>query len=154
MGYRSVMAIDPGINTGWAYFGDGHLHDCGIHTGYDDPPMLGLAPCVCVLERPVIYPHAQQTARPADIIKLAILMGDLRGFYRRAGYDIHEVEPRKWKGTVPKAIHQPRIIGLLSTHELDNIPRINKSKANPLGYDNNTLDAIGLGLFQLGRLGR
>ena len=48
-------------------------------------------------------------------------------------------------------MHHARILARLTDAERANLPRCRVSKGNPHGYDNNMLDAIGLGLFYLGR---
>jgi hypothetical protein len=141
MGHRSIVAIDPGKRSGFAMFHDGELVCAGYATDGEllgVPPLPTTKPALAVIELPVVY---QRTGKgdPNDLIDLAVLVGDLRGFYRRCGVDVALVRPRTWKGTVPKAIHGERVLAVLSTEE----------RAILKGTDHNMIDAIGLGLWQL-----
>jgi hypothetical protein len=152
--HRGVVAIDPGKRTGWAVFVDGSLALAGVWPEVDmlngALPMVGIAPAVAVIERPVIYPLGKSNSDPEDIVRLAIFAGDVRGYYRRAGLDTVLVKPRAWKGTVPKAIHGKRILGALAPEETALLPRRPRARS----YDHNMLDAVGLGLWQLSKEGQ
>lgn len=134
-----LLAIDPGNDTGWALFENGMLIDAGLYF----PPLDG-AIMDLVIERPTIYPRSK--ARPADIVTLAINAGMHAG---RASSltSIHWVEPRTWKGQVRKKIHHSRIVKLLSEDEKCVLRRLGVTE----GKAHNVLDAVGLGLWKLGR---
>ena len=51
-------------------------------------------------------------------------------------------EPRTWKGTVPKKIHQPRILKALTA----------KEKAAIESWRHDVIDAVGIGLFHTRRM--
>jgi len=141
-----MIAIDPGKWSGWALFFHGKLQAAGVlseATILDKPPMVEWAPAVAVIEIPRAYPLGKGKGDPQDLIKLAILAGDLRGFYRRHGLHTELVEPRRWKGTVPKDIHGERVLGALAPDEAAILPTLPKSKRH------NMVDAIGLGLWWL-----
>lgn len=152
--HRGIVSIDPGKRSGWAVFFDGELlfADAWAEADMLDGalPMVGIAPAVAVIECPVIYPLGKGKGDPNDLITLAVLVGDLRGFYRRAGLDVALVKPRTWKGTVPKRIHNERVLGALTPEERALLPRRPRAR----DFDHNMLDAVGLGLWQLAREGQ
>lgn len=141
-----VIAIDPGKRSGFAVFNGGALAVAGT---LDEAEILDRPPCslggVAVIEVPVVYPTRKVDAN--DLIDLAVLVGDLRGYYRRTGFEVRLVRPRTWKGTVPKDIHGRRVLAALSAEERALLPRRPRAK----NYDHNMLDAVGLGLWQLKR---
>jgi len=143
---RSVIAIDPGLWSGWALFHRGKLHVAGVLSEDEitrAPPMPEWSPAIALIEVPVIYPIGKSKGDPNDLIKLAITVGDLRGFYRRHGLRVGFVKPRRWKGTVPKEIHGERVVGKLEADERAILPTLPKTKRH------NMIDAIGLGLWWL-----
>jgi len=58
--------------------------------------------------------------------------------------DLVTVYPDEWKGQVPKKIMNERVWARLSSEEQENVTK----------KDHNVLDAVGIGLHQLGRLAR
>lgn len=96
-------------------------------------------------EFPKIYPLRQQKGDQADLIEVAGVAGAVVGaLFERAG-SVVGYEPYQWKGTVPKDIHNKRVLTRLSEAEhalLDDIPA---------GLVHNTIDAIGIGLVFLKR---
>jgi len=150
-----VIAIDPGKRTGWAWFDGRRLIRAGTNTDAEilASPPHGEAPrnharaCdVAIIEVPRIYPRGGKGDQN-DLIDLAVLVGDLRGFYRRHGFTVRLVPPRTWKGTAPKHIHGERVLAALTPAERALLPR--RPRAGT--FDHNMLDAVGLGLFQLKR---
>lgn len=129
-----MISIDPGKHTGWARFVAGILTDCGL--GY--PPFDPFDSKNVVIERPTIYPRSP--VPPNDIIELAITAGRIA---ERLGGETVWVLPRRWKGTIPKAIMGERILKALTPEEFARIP----AKAR-----HDVIDAIGLGLWYLKRL--
>ena len=92
-------------------------------------------PLVCEIPQD----RGQDRVPPADLVALGVCVGALvpgRG-HARLG------TPAGWKGTVPKRQHQESILAILSQGELA-----------ALGgeRDHNVLDAVGIGLWALGRL--
>jgi hypothetical protein len=136
----NLLAIDPGNATGWAVFVDNALESCGTIK-----PVLWETLSVppggfVIIEEPTIYPHSK--ADPANIMALQLKVGDLRGFFSRRGYTVELVQPRTWKGQVPKDIHAGRTLRKLSAAERVRIPT---------KHTHDTLDAVGLGLWRIGR---
>lgn len=132
----SMLAIDPGAHTGWAYFHDGVLLDAGVTTPDKQP--LHPIPDLVVIECPArIYDHA--TA--ASIIKLARVTGRYEERYCNAPIEL--VEPRTWKGTIDGDIMVNRIKAAFTPHEAAVAARFKG------GYAHNMVDAIGLGKWSL-----
>jgi hypothetical protein len=149
-----TIAIDPGKRTGWAEFHDSVLknanamHSSSMLASPPMPPQDPWAVRTVVIELPQVYPFGQGKGDPNQLITLAVIVGDLRGFYRRQGCIVQLVKPRTWKGTVPKKIHNERVLRKLSSEELDILPKRPRAK----DYDHNMVDAIGLGLWALQRM--
>jgi hypothetical protein len=92
-----------------------------------------------VVETPIKYPTKRKQHKDVgNLLEVAEQMKKTAS--RSLG-----VSPSAWKGQVPKKIHGRRILEALEDTE----------KKAALTIDNhNTIDAIGLGLWVLGRLGR
>lgn len=96
-------------------------------------------------ERQVIYPGARGLKTDAnDLLDLAMCTG---AFYGAISVEMRSrltlVEPAEWKAQVPKDICRRRIEGLLTDAE--------KAVIKKGGEMHNVYDAIGIGLFALGR---
>jgi hypothetical protein len=105
-----------------------------------------LAPDMYVVEVPQVYRFGGASTDPDDLIQLAGIGGAVgsiikptsaRGYY-----------PRQWKGQVPKEIMIKRIETKLASQEVAAIVKC------PPSLRHNVVDAIGIGLFHLGRLGK
>lgn len=144
-----MIAIDPGNQTGWALFDGGQLQSAGASPKDEvlaEPPFLKGAQVV--LELPRIYPQGRSPANPNRSIRpLMLMVGDLQGFYRRAGLEVTLIEPKGWKGQVPKTIHHRRLLAKLTDEEKARLPKRPRAK----DFDHNMLDAVGLGLWKLER---
>jgi hypothetical protein len=135
-GSFDLCAIDPGACTGWAAF-DGVLVACG--TG--NPPVDRATRVV--IELPQVYPR--QKVPPNDLITLAFLAG------RYAGASVNEgftVLPHQWKGNLPKDVCAAWVRARLSPAERAIVDMCNV----PDKQKHNVVDAIGIGLFALGRM--
>ncbi len=106
-------------------------------------PELAL-PDTFVFEVPQVYRGAARGADPADLLEIAGVVGAVAG-NSPATNRVHFL-PRMWKGQVPKDVHNKRVEAALSSAELSNI------ETRLVTQRHNTLDAVGLGLFFLGRL--
>jgi hypothetical protein len=134
-----LIAIDPGLKTGWACFREGVLVSCGLSTPERWNALL-LDDVSVIIEEPTIYPHSK--APPADVMALQLKVGELKGRFELRGCKVELVQPREWKRQVPKPIHNMRTLKALTDAE--------RSLAEGVRHD--VLDAIGLGLWKLGRM--
>lgn len=139
----SLLTIDPGLRTGWAYFRrwverGWQLDGAGV---VEPNVSLGVSsPDIVIIENPQIYPHSK--ARPADILKLARLVGRYEERFRRASLTLL-VAPRDWKGTIDGDIMVTRIEAGFTAEE-----RM-IATAYKGGYRHNMIDAIGLGKWSV-----
>jgi hypothetical protein len=76
--------------------------------------------------------------RPNDIVQLATVAGLLAGVCITHDVEILTPLPREWKGTVPKEVHQKRIIKGLTEDEIKFLNQFNAQQRKDI------LDAIGL----------
>lgn len=128
-----VTAIDPGSRSrGWARFVDGRLEACGL--GYCH--LQGLV----IIENPQVYRGGK--VDPNDLLVLARDVGRVEQMAIDAGLRVELVHPRTWKGNVPKTVHQRRILAALDANE----------RAMVEGKKHDVVDAVGLGLWKVGRL--
>lgn len=157
-----MIAIDPGACTGWAHFDDEvesdpklvELSSCGLLDLTKKDPFIPRSGPLSwdyshlVIEDQVIYPRMKED--PNDIIELAKKAGRVFQALCRQRYTW--VEPRKWKGTLAKDTMAVRILEALNVSER----RVYFAAADkvPEGVRHNIIDAIGIGLWKLGRLGR
>lgn len=153
--YRSVIGIDPGKRTGAAVFWQNDLWSAFYFDrskAFDELPIVPFLPVIIIIEKPWIYPLGLGKGDPNDLIDLAIFAGEIAGWYRArlAGVEIVFVAPRTWKGTVPKAIHNERVLAALTADERKILPKHARAK----GFDHNMIDAVGLALWQLERKGQ
>ncbi len=140
-----LLSIDPGARTGWAFFsGVGMpLVNCGLVQPALWGDLVAVYGRLCLdvlIEEPTIYPHSK--ARPADVMALQLKVGQLKGRFETVGCKVELVQPRTWKRGVSKPIHNRRTLKALSA--------IERKLAEGMRHD--VLDAIGLGLWKLGRM--
>lgn len=139
-----LLAIDPGNATGWALFStSGELIECGLSSPAKWITLVTrVAPWKpdVLIEEPTLYQHSK--ANPASVMALQLKVGELKGRFESAGCTVRLVQPRTWKGQVPKLVHNQRTLKALSDTE----------RALCEGARHDTLDAIGLGLWALKRV--
>jgi hypothetical protein len=142
--------VDPGLCSGVAVFDAGMLTyaiDAGVPGGFW-PAVETL-----VVEIPEVYPGTHEED-PNDLIKVAVCAGRwievMKESAARSGVSltVADPHPRQWKGQVPKRIHNARVLEKLKPAELALVPKLAKTRLH------NVIDAIGLGLWKLGRIGR
>lgn len=152
------LAVDPGAHSaGWAVFTDEAL--TGVHWTESMRvsallyemftfPVDGLA-----VEVPQIY-VARMGAPPSDLVDVALTAGQVIGAAVIKQHDvrIQTVLPSAWKGQVPKELVHQRLREKLSPEELAVLAVDLKSIAASRRH--NALDAVGLGLWALNRMGR
>lgn len=126
---------------GWALFDEkGQLQGCGLrHLPPELPPLKKI-----MIERP----HTGRTrARARDILTLAIRAGEVGGVLRYlTGIEPEYIEPGKWKRQLPKKRCNDIVEAKLSPQEKSLL-----NKIKPLSAKHNVLDAVGIGLFLVGR---
>lgn len=146
----SLLSIDPGLRSvGWAYWEGRELKCCGLsrtkakeitdqaraHWGnvemYHDAERR--------VSEMMVWRGKNAKSSPADLLKLNIIAGHLATEW---------VTPSQWKGFVIKSIHQPRILAKLSDEER----AVLAGCKCPPSLLHNVVDAIGIGLYCLGRM--
>jgi hypothetical protein len=147
-----MIAIDPGKrHLAWAEFIDNRLADCGLAEGTPRELRLaleeiGLRRELTVIECPQIYPSRRWRGDPNDLIDVAVTAGVAAGVLCRRG-KVEYVRPGTWKGAVKKPIMLVRIINVLGSDERMLLEACGVTRGNR----HNVIDAIGLGLWRLGR---
>ncbi len=152
----SLMSIDPGKGVcGWAKFQDsnGRLLACGLVRGktfgdmsFEIKRTLGNTYVDrLVVEKPQVYQQRMWKGDPNDLIDVAIVGGMAA---QAIDFGIFEdVTPRKWKGTRPKKVCNKLTLDTLDDGELE----VYRSIDVFASLRHNVLDAIGIGLWRLGR---
>jgi len=151
---HKLMAIDPGTKaTGWALFRLQRLVAAGLYRGKHAAETIGqiqAAPIydldVLIVERPQVYDRHRTKGDPNALIPLAMIGGAAAGVHGWA--ELRAPHPNEWKGAISKEIHHPRILAELRPEELAVVEAM---KGVPASLRHNVLDAIGLGLWGLGR---
>lgn len=118
--------------------------------GFDDPSKLaralrtrlkGLGAFIwATIEVPQIYQTAQQKGPQKDLIDVTLTAGACALALLDLGATVKFLEPREWKGQIPKPVTQRRVDKALTQKEAALISWPIKSKAH------NVYDAIHLGL--------
>lgn len=110
---------------------------------------VSFSPETLVVELPQIYQQAQLKGDPNDLIPLAIMAGRL--WERFKPKNMMLPLPKEWKGQRPKDVVTAATLSKLCKREIeifnDDLIRV------PNGLRHNAMDAIGLGLWSLKRLG-
>lgn len=134
----SLISIDPGKSvSGWALFESGVLARSGVIYGRAS----SLRADRCVVEQMVWRPgDARSNAN--DLLEVATTGAVLAG---QISARVEWIPALKWKGAVPKDISHARIRAKLSEMETSRIEDVGKK------HEKEVLDAIGIGLFALGR---
>jgi hypothetical protein len=97
-----------------------------------------------VTEYPQVYRGPRQKGDPADLIELTGVAGAISGVLQAE--TSRGFLPREWKGATPKTVHNARVLARLTADEKTAID------ATPPSLIHNVIDAVGIGLFYLGRL--
>ena len=158
------FCVDPGVSSlAWALGYNGVLRACGYYhlskslaeaaqqaaqlvhnyitkTGYERGTTSYL-----LVERPMF--EKDRAINHQDVLNLSVIAGACVGAWSPNVF----VEPMKWKGSVPKEQHQPRITGTLSHAETLVYTSMRTGKKE---IDHNIVDAIGILLWAERRLKR
>lgn len=155
---QATLAIDPGVQgCGWAEFTGPTLMSCGYLRSTGET-MAERAMSYAkyfqsesfnhvVVERMRHYPNAQERdAKANDLLDLQLLGGYIAGSLRCNFFSVFASE---WKGQVPKDVMNARVMKRL--RDLERV-RFNHDveKIRP-SLRHNVIDAIGIGLWYLGR---
>ncbi len=144
-----TLAIDPGKDTGWSLWTDARLLGAGLVDG--DRPFLGLPPdgvdnlLVEIPQERVVGGGRRAPAN--DLIRLAFRAGTVVGGVHHMHR--YEVLPVTWKGTLPKDVCARRVIERLMFDEGQTLDASLRNLAPNVRH--NVLDAVGLGLYAVGR---
>lgn len=150
-----LAAVDPGVRRcGLAVFRDSELICASEPEHPTDVARVVVAAVDCainefgsvywVAETPQDYPGKRRREGTLEQLREVIrAVGMLR---TDIGPAVATRTPRKWKGNVPKEVHHKRILALLTPKE--------RAIVEALPRDRDALDAVGLGLYELGRCGR
>jgi hypothetical protein len=160
---ENVLTFDPGDranrkNMAWARFFDDRLERVGfVEDGWPATGLLvdqdeSVNVELVVVEMPCWYPRKHKID-VNDLITIAVCVGWVEREYEDR-LPVERVIPRAWKGTVPKEVMSQRIYETLRPEERSLIPlkRGRRASTNATDHDHNLLDAVGLGLWKLGRL--
>jgi hypothetical protein len=154
-----LLAIDPGADTGWAVFDAvRRLTLCGLYDGEKHRQIPGsadlasISPHRLLIECPKLRPFGEKN--PNAILAVARNAGEWAGrfaFFAPAEY----LTPNEWKGSTPKEIDHARTWAKLDALEQGIVDRFFTSAPGRAGLApskrHNVLDAIGIGLFGVGR---
>ena len=159
-----LVSIDPGVYSCAvaAWFAPtsplevpgGTLYRAGITTPCDAPETaravleliasFGCSSAPVCVEVPVKYATRRSTHK--DVDRMLEVVAEIKRAYPRDKF--FGVSPFAWKGNTPKEIQAARILSALTKAEHDAITWPRKSLRH------NVVDAIGIGLWRVGRLGR
>jgi|GEM_PF-5125716 len=160
MANSSLLAIDPGLSLGWAYWSAGKKYPskCGIikpHKRFKDfflethstIHQLGnnivskLKPKIIACEWPAFFDSAggRAAAGSGSVVKLAFGCGQIALMADAFGCEFLPVAVNKWKGQLPKNIVIKRINKILPASRLEY-----------LEPESHMYDAIGIGLHVRG----
>lgn len=164
-----LLVIDPGKNAlGWAYFGDaGFCVAAGVvRAGEDEETAYAARACMMALhkaimhlptakrlvtEQMVVYPGPQSKSDPNDLITLTFIAGGGH-FLCAPDAELVLIKPAMWKGQVSKEIVKQRMEKRLTPLESKLLEASLQSVVPSLRH--NGIDAVSIGLVDLGRMGR
>ena len=153
---ESLIAIDPGVELGWAFWPEGKLHPsaCGLvkpkrkqkdffssmQSTVDqlDDLLDGYEPAVLAIEWPAYFDSVggRAAAGSGSIVKLAFGIGQIAQLAAAREIILDAVEVMKWKGQLPKEVVIKRINKIIPAYQMDFL--------TPTSH---AYDAIGIGLY-------
>jgi len=145
-----LFAIDPGTSkSGWAFFDDGVLIECGLVTDEGDPfdRCESIARTLYYLvssHQPTRvlceYPHKGGPGmRSKNITILFHFCGMIQAYMNHIQVPVEFIEPAIWKGQVPKDKHQPKIIKKVKQ----------KYDMDASDWKEDVVDAVGIGMWDI-----
>jgi len=158
----SLLSIDPGTkNLGWAHFRLGLLWATGcsrttLRTRDDqvavhkDNILRASGHAVRGALESMVYNPRRKGSVPKDLLDVQMVGGLVLGSCVRGTQITYAAH--RWKGQVPKAIHHERIVKVLSPYERNILDEA--LSGCPRGNHKEILDAMGIGLYDLGRTRR
>ena len=161
---KRLVAVDPDTKeSGLAFFVDGVLIDAraagmDLRNGAVEQlhEFLGGPDCTVVCEMPQHY-GGQGDVR--DFLAVARVVGRFEQIAHDTGAAFEAIASKKWKGETPKNICGVRAWSVLSFGEQGEVDilegskkRLDKGDGFKSGSVSDVLDAIGIGLWKLGRL--
>ncbi len=148
-----LLAIDPGLDTGWAIVDErGALRACGL----GDPRTGPIIVSRVIIECPKVYPARLSKGDPNNLITLAVQVGQYKERFK--AWPVELVFPREWKGTVDPDVLCRRVYAALSAEDratLDHVlAPLARSPFAPetltAGKRHNVIDAVGLARWAVG----
>ena len=138
----SVLSVDPGVNhIGWARHEGGKLTHCDLSQTWVD--LVYTSEDIIVIEKPQVYAPKHWKGDPNDLINVAIVAGEIGGYYGGHDYDVHYVLPATWKGQTPKEVTKNQIDKELDMDEMKVLKQA--LMKHPKGLRHNIYDAVGIG---------
>ena len=163
-----LASVDPGQHgNGVAIFLAGrlvHAEYAGVLEGQVHPALRPEEPTtevltdvamthgpidLLVVEVPQVYDQQKQSGRQEDLIQLALVAGAVLRGARPCVRKAIDVKAARWKGQVDKPIMIKRVMSKLSFEEHAAVVL-----PSAKGLHHNVWDAIGIGLWRLGRIGK
>jgi hypothetical protein len=154
-----IYAVDPGLRQcGLAVFhaeGKTLIHGVLVRSfSKDSGPnawrgmakaIIAASACnvgdIAVFEFPKVYTAGKQKGDSADLLELAAVDGELSARFEVKGVTCQRYFPHEWKRQLSKEMTKARIL-----------ERLTESEKNAVSKDDhNVWDAVGIGLFFLGR---
>lgn len=147
MAASRLIAVDSGTDSGFAAFVNGELSNAFLESVHEWNPR-----CHVTIEADAVVEIPDRVkVNPKSIIKLALNAGRwLEKLGTACSGEVRAVEASAWKASTDPDVLARRILACLTPEELARVPKTRSA----LGYNHNVIDAIGLGLWRLGRMGR
>jgi len=148
-----LLAIDPGKHTGLAFFDWDQLVAAGLivrdgryqdYTRQLASIIAQTQPEQAVIELPRSYNWQRQKGDQNDLIDLGVLVGICVSVLSPF-CEPDLIVPRQWKGQRDKAVDNRFTLDCLSKKEKEVL------NSHKKGKNHNVIDAIGIGLWKLGR---
>lgn len=148
-----ILAVDPGVEMGWAIFREGKLHSSGVicpdkdqdwqnrmddlHYNFSKLVEGREVDGVCC-EWPAFFEErGVVAAREGSLVKLACAVGVIMAVAFQNRLTFRRIEIAKWKGNMPKEAVKNRILKRLGQEACK-------------GLKTHAWDAVGIGLYVLG----